>query len=54
VSLNPAHGEVYSKQLYVIKLFSDLCQVCDFPPHDIAKISFKATLNIITTHPNPN
>jgi hypothetical protein len=27
VSLNPAHGEVYSIQLYVIKIVSDLWKV---------------------------
>jgi len=30
VSSNPAHGEVYSIQHYVIKFVSDLLQVCDF------------------------
>ena len=30
VSLNPAHGEVYSIQLYVIKFVSDLWQVGGF------------------------
>ena len=30
VSLNPAHGEVYSIQQYVIKFVSDLRQVSDF------------------------
>ena len=30
VSLNPAHGEVYSIQHYVIKFVSDLRQVGDF------------------------
>ena len=30
VSLNPAHGEVYSIQHYVIKIVSDLRQVCGF------------------------
>jgi len=29
-SLNPAHREVYSIQHYVIKLVSDLRQVCGF------------------------
>ena len=29
---NPAHGEVYSIQQYVIKFFSDLRQVDGFPP----------------------
>jgi hypothetical protein len=30
VSLNPAHGKVYSIQHYVIKFVSDLYQVCNF------------------------
>ena len=30
VSSNPAKGEVYSMQLYVIKFVSDLRQVCGF------------------------
>ena len=30
VSSNPIHGEVYSKQHYVIKFDSDLLQVGDF------------------------
>jgi hypothetical protein len=30
VSLNPAHGEVYLIQHYVIKFVSDLRQVCGF------------------------
>jgi hypothetical protein len=30
VSSNPAHGEVYSIQRYVIKFVSDLRQVCAF------------------------
>ena len=30
VSLNPAHGEMYSIQHYVIKFVSDLLQVCGF------------------------
>ena len=30
VSSNPAHGDVYSIQLFVIKFFSDLRQVCGF------------------------
>ena len=32
VSSNPAHGEVYSKQHYVIKFVSDLQQVGGFSP----------------------
>ena len=30
VSLNPAHGKVYSMQHYVLKFVSDLRQVCGF------------------------
>ena len=30
VNSNPAHGEMYSMQLYVIKFVSDLRQVGDF------------------------
>jgi hypothetical protein len=30
VSSNPAHGEVYSMQCYVIKFVSDVRQVGDF------------------------
>jgi hypothetical protein len=30
VSLNPVHGEVYSRQHYVIKFVSDVLQVCGF------------------------
>ena len=30
VSWNPAHGRMYSKQQHVIKLASDLQQVCGF------------------------
>ena len=32
VSLNPAHGEVYSIQNYMLKFVSDLLQVVGFPP----------------------
>jgi hypothetical protein len=32
VTLNPAHGEVYSIQHYVIKFVSDMQQVGGFPP----------------------
>ena len=32
VSSNPAHGEVYLIQRYVIKFVSDLRQVLRFPP----------------------
>ena len=52
VSLNPAHGEVYSIQHYVIKFVSDLQQVCGFlhqkiktDRHDITKILLKVALN---------
>ena len=59
VSSNPAHGEVYSMQHYVIKFVSDLPQVGEFllvlrlpPPiklnHDIAEILLKVMLNNIT------
>ena len=62
VSSNPAHGEVYSIQFYVIKFVSDLRQVSDFlrvlrcPPQitltaTITEILFKVTLNIITHNP---
>ena len=30
VSWNPVHGEVYLRQHYVIKIVSDLGQVCGF------------------------
>ena len=50
VSSNPAHGEVYSKQQYVIKFVSDLGhvggipRVFQFPP----PIKLKVALNTIT------
>jgi hypothetical protein len=59
VSLNPIHGDVYSIQLYVIKLVSDLLKVggflrvSRFPPpnktdcHDITEILLKVVLNTI-------
>jgi hypothetical protein len=59
VSLNPIHGDVYSIQLYVIKLVSDLLKVGGFlrvfrfpPPnktdcHDITEILLKVVLNTI-------
>ena len=62
VSLNPAHGMVYSIQHYVIKFVSDLRQVggfrqvLRFPPpkksnrHDITEILMKVALK----HHNPN
>jgi hypothetical protein len=40
VSSNPAHGEVYSTQLYVIKFVNDFRQICSFlrfpPPIKLA------------------
>jgi hypothetical protein len=62
VSSNPAHGEVYSIQHYVIKFVSDLSQVGGFlrvllfPPPlkltatiiDITQILLKVALNTIT------
>ena len=59
VNSNPAHGEVYSIQHYVIKSSSDLRQVGGTPVfstnqtdrHDIAKILLKVALYTITlTH----
>ena len=51
VSSNPAHGEVYSIQLYVIKFVSDLINsFLRFPPYRlyITEILFKVALNTIT------
>jgi hypothetical protein len=60
VNLNPAHGDLYSIQHYVIKVVSDLRQVSGFSPgplvssssktdcHNITEILLKVTLNIIT------
>jgi len=51
VSLNPAHGMVYSIQHYVIKFVSDLRQVSSINKtnrHDITEILLKVVLNIIT------
>ena len=60
VSLNPAHGEVYSIQHCVIKFVSDLRQVCCFlrvlpvsstnktDRHDITEILLKVVLNTLT------
>jgi hypothetical protein len=56
VSLNPAHGKVYSIQHYVIKFVSDLQQVSGFFPDTlvsskkklIAEILLKVALNTIT------
>jgi len=64
MSSNPAHGEVYLMQHYVIKFVSDLRQVggfllvLRFPPpvkltrHDITEILLKVALSIITLTPN--
>ena len=62
VSLNPAYGEVFLIQHYVIKFVSELRQVCYPPPpsstsvsctrksdrHDIAEILLKISLITIT------
>ena len=52
VRSNPAHGEVYSIQHYVIKFVSDLRQVGDFlnktDRRDITEILLKVALNTIT------
>ena len=65
VSSNPAHGEVYSIQHYVIKFVGDLWQVSSFlrvlrfsstnktDRHDIAKILLKVALNTINPPKNP-
>ena len=59
VSMNPAHGEVYSIQHYVIKFVSDLQKVGGFlrvlpssstnktDHHDITEILLKVALNTI-------
>ena len=53
VSLNPADGQVYSIQDYVIKFVSGFLRVLRFPPpiktdhHDITKILLKVALNTI-------
>jgi hypothetical protein len=47
VSLNSAHGEVYSIQQYVIKFVSDLQQVGGFLHHNITEILLKVALNTI-------
>jgi len=69
VSLNPAHGELYSIQHYVIKFVSDLQQVGGFlwgtptsstiktDHHDITEILLKVMLKMITPtplHPGEN
>ena len=63
VSLNHAHGEVYSMQLYVIQFVSDLRQCRWFSPdipvssknktdlHDITEIWLKVALNTIDIVP---
>jgi hypothetical protein len=59
VSLNPAHGEMYSIQHYVIKFVSDIWQICGFlvsstneADHlDITEILLKVVLNTITLTP---
>ena len=57
VSSNPANGEVYSIQHYVIKFVSDLRQVGGFlgvsstnktDRHDITEILLKVELNTLT------
>jgi hypothetical protein len=54
VSSNPAHGEVYSIEHYVIKVVSDLRPDTPVSPtnktdrHDIAEIVLKVALNTIT------
>jgi hypothetical protein len=64
VSSNPAHGEVYSIKLYMIKFASDLRQVGGFlqelrfhPPIKLTtkiktEILLKMTLNTIAQNPN--
>ena len=54
VNSNPAHGEVYSIQHYVIKFVSDLRQVSGFPGysnktdrHDLTELLLKVALNTI-------
>jgi hypothetical protein len=53
VSLNPAHGEVYSIQHYVIKFVGDLLQICGFlqvlwypPPIKLIAESALNTINL--------
>ena len=64
VNLNPAHGDMYSIQHYVIKVVSDLRQVSGFSPgplvssssktdcHNITEIFLNVALNI-RTHQKP-
>ena len=47
VSSNPAHGEVYSIQHYVIKFVSDMRQVSGFFHHDTTEILLKVMLNTV-------
>jgi hypothetical protein len=66
VSSNPANGDVYSIENYMIKFVSDLRQVGGFlrvtpvslanktDRHDIIKSLLKVALNTITLIPNPN
>jgi len=66
VSSNPANGDVYSIENYMIKFVSDLRQVGGFlrvtpvslanktDRHDIIKALLKVALNTITLIPNPN
>ena len=51
VSSNPAHGEVYLINHYVIKFDSDIQQISGFlqtDRHNLAEILLKVTLNTIT------
>jgi hypothetical protein len=50
VSLNPAHGQVYSIKHYVIKFVSDLIQVCGFR----RVLRFLPPIKLITTRYNLN
>jgi hypothetical protein len=54
VSSNPAHGEVYSMQHYVIKFVSHLLQVGDFLWVLRTEILLKVVLNTITSPPGYN
>ena len=58
-SSNPAHGEVYSIQHYVIKFIGDLRQVDGFSTnktdrHNITDILLKVALNTIAIVFNPS
>jgi len=46
VSSNPAHGEMYLIQHYVIKFVSDLQQVCGFPRELRFPLPIKLTAKI--------